>query len=166
VPVLPNQIAAGEIDGTSSRSKLARTSVRAETVHRHFSSVPLFSECSKRELRLLGKTAIVEPRATGATLVTEGQTGANAFVILQGTCRVTRKGRRVAQIEAGAVVGELSLLNPAPCNATVVADTHLDVAILRRRDFLALLESSPSISFKLLKSLAARVQQLDARTIV
>jgi CRP-like cAMP-binding protein len=140
--------------------------VRAETVHLHFASVPLFSECSKRELRLLGRTAIVEPRATGATLVTEGQTGANAYVILQGTCRVTRKGRRVAQIEAGAVVGELSLLNPAPCNATVIAESHLEVAILRRRDFLALLERSPSITYKLLKSLAARVQELDARTIV
>lgn len=162
--MLPNQIAAGDI-GTSSRAKQMR-SVRADVVHRHFSSVPLFSECSKRELRLLSKTAIVEPRATGATLVTEGQTGANAFVILQGRCRVIRKGRRVAQIDAGGVVGELSLLNPAPCNATVIAETPLEVAILRRRDFLALLEHSPSISFKLLKSLAARVQELDARGIV
>jgi CRP/FNR family transcriptional regulator, cyclic AMP receptor protein len=159
--VLPNQIAPGQITGASSR-----VSVRAAMVHRHFSSVPLFSECSKRELRLLGKTAIVEPRATGATLVTEGQTGANAFVILQGRCRVIRKGRRVAQIEAGGVVGELSLLNPAPCNATVVAESPLEVAILRRRDFLALLERSPSISFKLLKSLAARVQRLDTRAVV
>jgi CRP/FNR family cyclic AMP-dependent transcriptional regulator len=164
--VVPNQITAGELDGSSTRSKLVRTAVRADMVHRHFSSVPLFSECSKRELRLLSKTAIVEPRATGATLVTEGQTGANAFVILQGSCRVSRKGRRVAQIEAGGVVGELSLLNPAPCNATVVAATHLEVAILRRRDFVALLEHSPSISFKLLKSLAGRVQELDARSVV
>ncbi|MDQ1458795.1 MAG: family transcriptional regulator, cyclic receptor protein [Actinomycetota bacterium] len=164
-PVLPNQIAAGEIAGTNARLKPMRP-VRADVVHRHFSSVPLFSESTKRELRLLTKIGIVEPRATGATLVTEGQTGANAFVILQGKCRVNRKGRRVGQIEAGGVVGELSLLNPAPCNATVVAETPLEVAILRRRDFLQLMEHSPSISFKLLKSLAARVQELDARTIV
>jgi len=162
--VLPNQIAAGEIAGTSSRAKPIRRA-GADVLHRHFSSVPLFSECSKRELRLLTKTAIVEPRATGATLVTEGQTGANAFVILKGSCRVFRNGRRVGRIEADGVVGELSLLNPAPCNATVVAETPLEVAILRRRDLLALLERSPSISIKLLKSLAARVQELDARTI-
>jgi CRP/FNR family cyclic AMP-dependent transcriptional regulator len=163
--VLPNQIAAGEIAGTSARPKPMRPA-RADVVHRHFSSVPLFSACSKRELRLLTKTAIVEPRATGATLVTEGQTGASAFVILQGTCRVFRKGRRVGRIESGGVVGELSLLNPAPCNATVVAETPLEVAILRRSDFLKLMEHSPSISLKLLKSLAARVQDLDARTII
>jgi len=157
--VLPNQIVG------NARTKPIRP-VRADVVHRHFSSVPLFSECSKRELRLLSKTAIVEPRATGATLVTEGQTGANAFVILQGRCRVIRNKRRVGQIDAGGVVGELSLLNPAPCNATVIAETPLEVAILRRRDFLTLLQHSPSISLKLLKSLAARLQELDARTIV
>ena len=154
-PVLPNQIAAGEIAGTSPRSEADAAGARR-----------------RRPSPLLVGTALLrvfEARAaapdqdrdrrtarTGATLVTEGQTGANAFVILQGSCRVFRKGRRVAPIEAGGVVGELSLLNPAPCNATVVAETPLDVAILRRRDFLALLEHSPSISFKLLKSLAAR----------
>jgi CRP/FNR family cyclic AMP-dependent transcriptional regulator len=137
---------------------------RAATVHLRFSAVPLFSACSKRELRLLTKTAVVEPRAAGATLVTEGEAGNNAFVILQGKCRVMRKGRRVGAIGAGGVVGELSMLNHAPRNATVIAETPLEVAVLGRRDFLALIESAPSICRKLLESLAARVQELDART--
>jgi CRP-like cAMP-binding protein len=47
----------------------------------------------------------------------------------------------------------------------VIAETPLEVAILRRTDFLALLEHSPSISRKLLESLAERVQALDARTV-
>ena len=101
--------------------------------------------------------------AAGATLVTEGEPGSNAFVILQGKCRVTRNGRRVGQVEAGGIVGELSMLNRAPRNATVVAETPLEVAIIGRKEFLALLDSSPSIRHKLLTSLAARVQELDAR---
>ena len=132
-------------------------------VRERFAAVPLFSGCSKRELRLLTKSAEIEPRATGATLMTEGETGNCAFVIIQGRCRVLRNGRRVAQVEAGSVVGELSMLNRGPRNATVVADAPLEIAVIRRGDFLALLESSPSISRKLLQALAARVQELDAR---
>jgi CRP-like cAMP-binding protein len=41
----------------------------------------------------------------------------------------------------------------------VVAETPLEVAILDQRDFLALLESSPSICRKMLQALATRVQQ-------
>jgi CRP/FNR family cyclic AMP-dependent transcriptional regulator len=137
---------------------------KATDVHIHFGAVPLFADCSKRDLRLLAKTAVIEPRAAGATLVSEGQVGTNAFVILQGECRVLRKGRRVGAISAGGVVGELSMLNRAPRNATVIADSMLEVAILSRRDFLALLQQSPSISQKLLANLATRVQELDART--
>jgi CRP/FNR family cyclic AMP-dependent transcriptional regulator len=136
---------------------------RAADVQRHFAAVPLFADCSKRELRLVAKTAIIEPRAPGATLIAEGESGDDAYVILQGTCRVTRKGRKVAEVTEGGVVGELSMLNRAPRNATVIADTPLEVAILCRKDFIALLEASPSISLKLLTALAARVQELDAR---
>jgi CRP/FNR family cyclic AMP-dependent transcriptional regulator len=135
----------------------------AATIQFHFASVPLFEECSKRELKLIAKIAVVEPRAAGASLVTEGETGSNAFVILQGKCRVNRNGRRVGEVEAGGIVGELSMLNRAPRNATVIAETPLEVAIIPRKEFLALLDSSPSIRHKLLTSLAARVQELDAR---
>ena len=104
----PDDIANGKAYKTGMRRS------GAAAVDRHFASVPLFAECSKRELRLLTRSAVVEPRATGATLLTEGQVGGHAYVILQGRCRVVRKGRRVGQVEAGGVVGELSMINRAP----------------------------------------------------
>jgi len=131
----------------------------AAAVHVRFASVPLFAACSKKELRLIAKSAVVEARAPGATLVSEGDSGNRAFVLIQGTCRVVRKGRKVGVVGEGGVVGELSLLTGAPRNATVVAETALEVAILDQRDFLALLESSPSICRKMLQALATRVQQ-------
>jgi CRP-like cAMP-binding protein len=154
------QAAAEEQAG--KRAALRRSS--ASAIQLHFAAVPLFEECSKRELKVLARTAVIESRAAGATLVTEGQVGTNAFVILQGKCRVLRNGRRVGEVKAGGIVGELSMLNRGPRNATVIADTPLEVAILARRDFLELLDNSPSIRNKLLTTLAARVQELDART--
>ena len=164
--MLPNRLVARDVTREQARAvkKAALQPTMAAVISDYFASVPLFEACSKRELKLLTKIAVVEHRAAGATLVTEGQPGTTAFVILQGKCRVLRKSRRVGEIEAGGVVGELSMLNRAPRNATVVAESPLEVAILRRSDFFALLEKSPSISRKLLESLAARVQALDART--
>ncbi len=160
-----NRLATREVIAKRASTRSALSSSNAAAVHRHFASVPLFSTCSKRELRLVTKMAVVEPRASGATLVTQGETGTDAYVILQGTCRVLRNGRRVGTIEAGGIVGELSMLNRAPRNATVIAESPLEVAILQQAQFFALLEQSPSISHKLLKSLAARVQELDTRTL-
>ena len=164
--MLPNQLDARAVTREQNRRAAALKPSRAEEVHAHFASVPLFAGCSKRELKLVRQTAVVEPRATGAALVTEGETGADAYVILQGKCRVLRNGRRVGAVEAGGVVGELSMLNQAPRNATVVAETPLEVAIIRRREFFELLEKSPSICRKLLEQLAARVQELDAHTLI
>jgi len=158
--VFPNVFDPQELSSEQANRRVGRRSSVAD-VHTHFASVPLFSGCSKKELRLLAKTAVVEPRATGAALVTEGQPGTSAFVVMQGTCRVLRRGRKVGADGPGSIVGELALLTRAPRNATVVAETPLEVAVLSRRDFLALLESSPSITQKLLQTLATRLQTFD-----
>jgi CRP-like cAMP-binding protein len=149
--------------GRGSRDAELRPST-ATTIAFRFSSIPLFADCSRRELKQVCRTSVIEHRAKGATLVTQDEPGAEAYVVLQGTCRVVRNGRRVGQVDPGGVVGELSMLNGTPRNATVVADEPLEVAILKRRDFLALLEASPSITRKLLERLALRVQELDTKT--
>jgi CRP-like cAMP-binding protein len=162
--VLPHQVSdRNTARGRGYRDSALRPS-NATTIAYRFSTVPLFADCSRRELKHLCRAAVVEHRAKGATLVTQDEPGTEAYVILQGTCRVLRNGRRVGEVAPGGVVGELSMLNRGPRNATVVADTPLEVAILERRDFLAMLESSPSITRKLLERLAARVQELDSKT--
>jgi CRP-like cAMP-binding protein len=162
--VLPHQTSDHNITREQAYRDAALRPSTAAAIAYHFSTVPLFADCSKRELKQLCRTSVVEHRAKGATLVTEGAVGTEAFVILQGTCRVVRNGRRVGKIEPAGVIGELSMLTRAPRNASVIAETPLEVAVLVRRDFLALLDSSPSITRKLLERLAARVQELDTHT--
>jgi CRP-like cAMP-binding protein len=162
--VLPHQAPERGITREEAyREEVLRPSTES-VIANHLSSVPLFADCSKRELKQLRRMAAVEHRATGAMLVTQGEPGADAFVLLQGTCRVLRNGRRVGHVGPGGVVGELSMLTRSPRNASVVAQTPLEVAVLGRRDFLALLDKSPSITRKLLERLANRVQELDAQT--
>lgn len=138
---------------------------KADAVLRHLGDVPIFATCTKRELKAIAKAAIIEQRASGATLCVEGEIGSELYVILQGNCRVTRKGRKVADLGPGGVVGELSVLTRAERNATVAASSPLEIAILRRRELFDVLAESPSFTRKLLESLATRVQTLDAKQL-
>ena len=98
----------------------------------------------------------------GKVVVTEGAAGTEFFVVIDGTARVERHGRPVASLGPGAFFGDLALLDRAPRNASVIADSDLEVARIGQRAFDALLEH-PGFSKKLLAGLARRLREQDAR---
>lgn len=128
------------------------------------STVPLFSACSKKELAMVGKSAERVTIPAGKVVVNEGAAGTEFFVILEGQARVERHGRQVAIIGPGGFFGDLALLDRAPRNASVIADTELEVARLGQRAFDSLLDY-PGFSKKLLAGLARRLREQDARNL-
>ncbi|MEX2100730.1 MAG: cyclic nucleotide-binding domain-containing protein [Acidimicrobiia bacterium] len=128
-------------------------------------SVPLFSACSKKELQLVAHKGEHRTVEAGTTLVTEGAAGAEFFVILDGTARVERHGKKVAQLGPGNYFGELSLLDRAPRNATVVAETPIELVVLGQRAFDELLDSVPQFDKRLLAGLARRLRLEDLKTV-
>ncbi|MFI5054392.1 MAG: cyclic nucleotide-binding domain-containing protein [Acidimicrobiia bacterium] len=126
-------------------------------------TVPLFSACSKRELQSVAKQAQHITVPEGKVLVTEGAAGTEFFVVIDGRARVVRHGREVNTLGPGAFFGDLALLDHAPRNASVIADTPMDLAKLNQRAFNELLEL-PGFSKKLLAGLARRLRQADAQT--
>ena len=130
----------------------------------HLSTVPLFSACSNKELQLIAKASDELTIADGRNLVTQDESSREAFVIIDGKAVVKRNNRKVADLGPGAIIGELGLLDRGPRTATVVAEGPVDVLVIGPREFAALLDDVPSITHKLLKSLASRVRDLDAKT--
>jgi CRP-like cAMP-binding protein len=126
-------------------------------------NVQMFAMCSKKELRTVADVAKLRTIARGTRLIAEGEKGDRMFVILSGTARVSRGGRKIAALGSGDVVGELALLSRSPRNATVDAETDLDVAEIGRAAFGRLLYAVPSFAQKLLEAMAIRVQTLDRK---
>ena len=91
----------------------------------------------------------------------QGQTGREAYVILEGSATVKRNGKKIGSAKTGAVIGELSLLDHGPRTATVTADTDVRLLVVTERGLKAAVENIPAISRKLLKALATRVRELD-----
>ena len=137
---------------------MARSDSFVETL----ATVPLFSACSKKELQLVAKSADQVTYPAGKAVVTEGAAGSEFFVILDGQARVERHGKEVATLGPGGFFGDLALLDRAPRNATVIANSELEVAKLGQRAFDALLDH-PGFSKKLLAGLARRLREQDAR---
>ena len=76
-----------------------------------------------------------------------------------------RHGRKVATIGPGSGFGELALLERAPRNATVVADTDMELVVVGRREFAAMLDEVFGFARKMLAGTAHRLREADARAI-
>jgi CRP/FNR family transcriptional regulator len=127
--------------------------------------VPLFSACSRSELKTLARhTAEVEV-PVNTVIVKEGERGDSFYVVIAGQVTVRRKAGRstkvVAELGTGGWFGELALLDPAPRNATVVATEQSTLAAIDVRAFRALLRDVPAMSEKLLAGLARRLRGAD-----
>jgi CRP-like cAMP-binding protein len=124
--------------------------------------MPLFSACSQRELGQVAALTVPAELKKGTVLTREGAAGGLAFIIATGRAEVTRRGKRLARLGPGDVVGELSLIDGEPRSATVTALSDLEVLELDRRDLLKLMRKAPSVVRKLLESLSQRLREVDA----
>lgn len=124
-------------------------------------NVPLFSSCSTKDLEKIAKSSDEITMPAGSLLVDQGQTGREAFIVLEGQVTVRRNGKRVGDFGPGTVVGELSLLDHGPRTATVNCATDCTLLLLDQRHFLGVLDSVPALTHKILASLAGRIRDLD-----
>jgi CRP/FNR family cyclic AMP-dependent transcriptional regulator len=151
---------ARSLERDASNRRQASTALTA-----HLGAVRLFATCGKKELREIAKTAKIATVREGTTVVTEGDEGNTMYVILTGTARVSRGGRKLATAGPGDSFGELALLSKGPRTATVVALSEMEVAIITRRQLSSLLEDAPAFAKKLLESLADLVRTLDKKVV-
>ena len=94
----------------------------------------------KREVEALLQGGIafpIETFAAGEHIVTEGETGDTAFVIVRGTCvaysKANGKPSAVSHLGTGAVFGEETVFQPGPRSATVDAVTDVSVRLVTRK---------------------------------
>ena len=121
--------------------------------------VPLFTDCSKTELRALAKTADELDLREGTVMTREGRPGREFFVLVDGSALVTKKGKKVAELKGGDWFGEIALLTDTPRTATVTATSAVDVLVITDRRFRTVVETMPSIALKVLSSVSDRLTQ-------
>jgi hypothetical protein len=101
---------------------------------------PLPAPTLERLARLLRP---VELRA-GERVIEEGQPGRRYYIVADGTLEVTQARMRIATVERGDGVGEISLLVGIPCTATVTAATTTRLYALEAEAFVEVVTQHPA----------------------
>jgi CRP/FNR family cyclic AMP-dependent transcriptional regulator len=128
-------------------------------------AVPLFEGLSDAGLERLAACSGEIECEPGQVLVLRGDPGAGMYVVLEGTVVVELRGGLRTDLDAGNFFGETALLVPtAVRGARVRAATAARCLSVPRDDFLALVESEPSLALNMLRELARRLADtnLDA----
>jgi CRP/FNR family cyclic AMP-dependent transcriptional regulator len=120
---------------------------------------PIFSGCSKKELRRIAAITQLVELPAGHELTREGEPGRDFVVLLEGGADVRRKGRRVAELGPGDWLGEISLLTGGPRTATVTTTAPSRALVIRGGMFRSLVETTPSIAYKTLVRVASLLPQ-------
>lgn len=101
----------------------------------------------------------------GETIVRQGEMGDCMFVIQEGSVEVLREegGRtyRLTELGPGEFFGEMALCEKEPRSATVRAVGEVRALTVDRRTFLRRVQEDPSLAFRVLKAMSARVRSLD-----
>ncbi len=139
--------------------------IRAEQLR----AFEMLRDYTTRELEVLLGAARLCRFAPGESLCEEGSPGASCFFVVTGDVEVARRtpdGPRVIAIQgAGAIVGQMALVERLPRTATVCATTEVTALEFNRDVFDALLEASSPFAIRFQEQIAvAGIRQLRNAT--
>ena len=105
----------------------------------------------------------LEALAAGQTLFNEGEKGELMYILMSGTAAISVHGRLVETAEAGAIVGEMAMIDDdAARTATVVAKTDCKLLPIERKRFNFLLQQTPNFALHVMRVIADRLRRVDA----
>jgi hypothetical protein len=119
---------------------------------------PLFSALPRELLESLLASGEERSFQPGETIVRQGESGEDLYVILEGRVRVERDGRAVESFGEGEFFGEVAVLDGRPRSADVVAETAVRTIGLSREVVREALEREPRAAWEMLQVLASRLR--------
>jgi len=94
----------------------------------------------------------------GERVLSQGEPGEEAFVILGGFARVVRDGREIVRFGPGEFFGEVAMLDGRPRTADVFAEGSLRCIALPREVVKEAIAAQPDLAWALLEVVAGRIR--------
>ena len=123
--------------------------------------IPLFNRLSRKQRKLLAMRVDELDVPPGKVLCCKGRPADEFFVIEEGTAKVVRDGQYLDELGPGDFFGEMGLLDNAPRNADVIAETPLTVMVLRGPALKELERDAPELARRLRRSVEQRREWLE-----
>jgi CRP/FNR family cyclic AMP-dependent transcriptional regulator len=135
-------------------------------------AIPLFRDFSDAQLDTVYEVVSTQRVGRHQFIVREGDPGETFYLIVEGSvavCRIASDGREtiLSILKEGDFFGEMSILDSSLRSASIKSLTEVELAIIKRDDFLTLLDNNPQIGRLLVIELSDRLRaanQLIAAT--
>lgn len=145
----------------AKKKRKTGTKTRGPSKIELLAQVPLFAECSRKELERIASLADQVDVDEGKKLTNEGKPGREFFVVADGWAKVTLRRKKLGTLGRGSFFGEMSLLDNEPRAATVTAETPMTLYVIDPRSFATLLDKTPSVARKVMKGIAGRIRKIE-----
>ena len=132
----------------------------------HMRKVPLFRGMRTSALETVADRASEITFDDGETVTREGEPGDTFYIVTDGRLHVSKHGTRVRDLGPGDFLGEISLVDGGPRTATVTADGPVEALVIRRADFLEMIEWDSAVRLGILTALTERIRQTDPGDIL
>jgi CRP-like cAMP-binding protein len=119
---------------------------------------PLFRDLEADGLAAVAAVAAEVDFPAGRTIARQGEIGSGMFIVSAGRVRVVRDGSTLARLGPGEFFGELSVLDGAPRNASVVADEPTTCLALATWDVERVLREQPGVALAIMRVVVARLR--------
>ena len=134
---------------------LGAASAYTEDVYEAIGVAPLFDRFSKNEIAALCQFMHCFAAPRGGTLLTEGDDGDYALIILSGNVDVRKLSSEgelvtIASVSSGSSLGEMSLIDGERRFANCIATEPTDFAVFTRHDLNEMLLRHPRLANKFL----------------
>ncbi len=106
----------------------------------------------------------MERFSTGTKIFQEGELGSKMYVILKGDVELSVRGKVIASVRRGGILGEMALIDNGPRSATACATSDCELVAIDEERFLALVREKPSFSIEVMKVLVGRLRLMDEVT--
>jgi len=126
----------------------------------------VFSECDAAQLADLLTIGTLQTTKANDEILRQGDEGTSLVIVLDGVVRVsmvTPNGREIIldYAEAGAVLGEIAVLDDQPRTASAIAMWAGRLLRIPRAAFFGFIERHPKVAIRLLREMARRLRESD-----
>jgi CRP-like cAMP-binding protein len=132
--------------------------------------IPMFRDLDAAKLKLIALASQRTNYRAGDRLLRQGDRADTVFVILEGKARIFHHEDgddvEIANVESGAVLGEMGVVLDKPYSGTIVAETPVVALRIDKRTFLDLLTQVPQFSLSLIRELSTRLLDINSRYVI
>ena len=125
-----------------------------------------FSDLDRDEMEMLAFWMKAYTAPAGTLILKEGEAASSCLcIIVEGTVNIFKQSEpnddhvKIAEIESGASIGEMSVIDGKPLSASAISLTDSTILIMTRDDFQNLLKKNSNLGIKILYRVAKLISE-------